>query len=309
MGALVCLEISLRLAGWVYQSQYYRFTPWPDGIGVLFLGESSTVGLWVKPEEAYPEQLIQLLQKHYRNRNIYSIVPPHIGQNTSQMSNRIDDYLDRYKPRLVVIMAGINNEWSLTESHINQFISMDSKEARSIRATVFFNQFRTFKFFRHLYVSTLKSENALSRIERMRSVLGHPEGAEFPPRKDLYDFSARHRTEFLRLWQSDLSHIIDQSKKSKSQVLLMSYHLNTGYLSSQNFIDAAKSHGVALVRNDLEFEKQRHKGRLHELVLSDHWHPSPKGYEVIAKTALKEITRSNLLGLQEPQTKSLLSKK
>src|SRR5262249_18432542 len=59
----------------------------PGSINIVCLGESTTAGLWIRFEDSYPKQLERVLREFYRTNAINVIVPPHIGQNTSQMAN------------------------------------------------------------------------------------------------------------------------------------------------------------------------------------------------------------------------------
>jgi len=96
---LCLLELSLRLAGYVYLNRIYREQfldlchPTPEDITIVCLGESSTAGLWVSYENSYPKQLERKLKAYYRGHSIKIVVPPHLGQNTSQIANRMEDYL------------------------------------------------------------------------------------------------------------------------------------------------------------------------------------------------------------------------
>ena len=108
---LVLLELLLLVGGYFYLSRSYLaalrgLNPAKDGVNIVCLGESSTAGLWVKWEESYPMQLQDKLRKLYASEKINIMVPVHVGQNTSQMANRINQYLELYKPKLLIIMAG-----------------------------------------------------------------------------------------------------------------------------------------------------------------------------------------------------------
>jgi len=90
---------------------------------IIALGESSTAGLWVDQPQSYPAQLEMMLQERYPEKNIRVFVPLHVGQNTSQVANRIEQHIATYDPKLIILMVGYNNEWSLSESHITRFVT------------------------------------------------------------------------------------------------------------------------------------------------------------------------------------------
>jgi hypothetical protein len=87
---IVIAEIGLRLVGFWYLANFYRelgtASRIQGSINIVCLGESTTAGLWVKFEDSYPKQLERVLRDFYRTNTINAIVPPHIGQNTSQMA-------------------------------------------------------------------------------------------------------------------------------------------------------------------------------------------------------------------------------
>jgi hypothetical protein len=156
-------EAALRAAGRLYLRNLYvtsfqSLDPRPGDVNVLCLGESSTAGLGVDPAESYVGQLQALLRDFYDEPRIRTIVPPHVGQNTSQMANRIGDYLGLYTPRLVLVMAGYNNEWSLAESHV--FASSRGRPAQTgACALVFLDGFGCL-LLRYGYLRTLTRERS-----------------------------------------------------------------------------------------------------------------------------------------------------
>src|SRR5438128_2511049 len=116
--SIVGLELVLRLSGALYVRWTYGggADADPNAITILCLGESSTVGLWVPREDSYPGQLEHALRDYYGEQRIHVVVPLHLGQNTSQIADHLPEHLRIHRPRLVVLMTGYNNEWSLAES-------------------------------------------------------------------------------------------------------------------------------------------------------------------------------------------------
>lgn len=155
--SLFCAEIALRVTGDLYLRKLYvhkyaYLKPSPENIVVLCLGESTTAGLWVDWQDSYPAQLKAMLQKEYPSKKIYVIVPPHVGQNTSQVSNRIKHYINLYQPHLIILMVGVNNRYSLAESHVGQFIRLDRIDTLKVKSLIWLNSLRSFKMARYLYL-------------------------------------------------------------------------------------------------------------------------------------------------------------
>jgi len=298
-------EAALRAAGRLYLRNLYvtsfqSLDPRPGDVNVLCLGESSTAGLGVDPAESYVGQLQALLRDFYDEPRIRTIVPPHVGQNTSQMANRIGDYLGLYTPRLVLVMAGYNNEWSLAESHVTRFLEGRPAQTWRVRALVFLDGFRLFKLLRYGCLRTLTRERSAYLADNAQYVFGHPELVRFPPAPWVYSFARQHAAAFAAAWREDVTTIVRESRARGARPLLMTYHLNPSYLPQHEFVALATKLGVPLVRNDAAFAELARAHGSSPYLLDDGWHPSPSGYAEIARNAFQVIWRADLLGLTPP---------
>jgi hypothetical protein len=254
----------------------------------------------VAPAESYPKQLESLLRDFYDNPRIRTIVPPHVGQNTSQMANRIAGYLDLYQPRLVVVMAGYNNEWSLAESHVVGFLNAGGAEALQVRALVGLERLRLFKLARYAYLRLVARERSSYVRENARYAWGHPELVRYPPAPWVHAFAERHRDAFVRSWRADVEALLQAARARGARGLLMTYHIAPSYLPAREYAELAARLGVPLVRNDSAFDALRRQDRLARHLLEDAWHPTPAGYALIARNAFQTIWQNDLLGLASP---------
>jgi lysophospholipase L1-like esterase len=296
LGILVLSEIVMRIVGQVYLSSLYvkqnqnnKVTP--DRVNILCLGESSTAGLGVEPQQTYPARLQELLRQAYPQENIETIVPPHVGQNTSQVANRINQYIAMYRPKLMIMMLGYNNEWSLAESHVGKFLSLTKFENVKIKILIGLNNLRIFKLFRFLYLQFVVEDKSkyLEGLKDKEYIWGGPELVRYPPSRYAYDFALRNREAFVKLWHYDLKEIIALAKVNNIPVVLMTYHINPTYLPVSEWISLSRIEGIPLVRNDVEFDKLREEGMLGEYLLNDKWHPNAKGYQLIAQNVFAAI--------------------
>jgi lysophospholipase L1-like esterase len=287
------LELGLKAIGrYVLEKQYSHTSapPYKEGdINILCLGESTTVGLWVKPEESYPKQLEALLRKELGTDAIRAIVPPHIGQNTSQQANRIEDYLDRYRPKVVILMAGANNEWALNESHIARFLKLGSLDTLYLHVRIFADRSSVFKALRHLFLR-VSDTNA-------GAIWGHPEKTEWPPRAEVTSFARENAPAFLELWRSDMTAMIDAAKARSLPVIVMTYPIMPRYLAAEEFRKLAEGTGSTFVDNSATFEKLKEEGSIPAYLERDNWHPSGPGYALIAESLKAVIVERRLLGL------------
>lgn len=299
-GLLLLAELGLRAAGYFYLARFYAqqfeaVTNGAEGINIVCLGESSTAGVGVEWKDSYPKQLETMLRESYGTARIRVVVPAHVGQNSSQVSNRIADYIKLYHPKLIVAMMGYNNEWSLAESHIGRFLPASSVSAWEVRALIALDSLRLFKVARYGYHSVFSS-NATSERDRL-VVLGHPELVRYPPADWVYDFARSNKPAFVALWKSDMQHVFEAAKAHGVGGVLMTYHINPTYLGTDEFTTLASEEKVPLVRNDAPFSDLVEKGTVSRYLTSDHWHPNRFGYAIIAADLFREIVHENLLGL------------
>ncbi|MBU1863077.1 MAG: hypothetical protein KKH94_05395 [Candidatus Omnitrophica bacterium] len=287
----------------LYVHDYTQNTHVAYTTNIICLGESSTAGLWVPKEESYPAQLERLLQRHYSTYSTKSIkvfVPPHVGQNTSQMVNRINDCIDAYKPSLIVIMVGANNEWSLAESNIINFLSYNTFDKTRMKLYILLHDMRLFKIFKYLFATYFTHKNIVYPTDEEKKsyldcVVGGIEYYPFPPEKYISDFARVHHKEFVDLWKYDVETIISIAKKRKVNIILMSYPAGI-YVKSKEFVHMAKKHNIPLIRNDIIF-KELSQMKPHEdyFLPHDRWHPNEKGYTIIAHNVFECIQKKHLI--------------
>ena len=304
IGLVVIVEICLRLVGFWYLTNFYRelgaALRIPGSINIVCLGESTTAGLWIRFEDSYPKQLERALREFYRTNAINVIVPPHIGQNTSQMANRIHHYLERYRPRLLIVMAGANNEWSLAESNITMFIDKRTLgiSALKIRLIVLLDSLRTFKVLRHGYDALAAWASRDHDAQNWESVWAHPEYTRFPPDASVWKFARDHPAPFVDLWRHDVRVIIRTAKANDVKVILMTYPLNPTYLRQPTeWSRIAREEDVPLLRNDVIFRDLAQQGTLDQYLKEDHWHPNERGYTLVTGNVFDFIIRHDTLQL------------
>lgn len=286
------LEIVLRIAGSHYQNRFWEAsTIAPGDIAILTLGESTTGGLWLPIEDSYPKQLQVVLQDRYRTSRIQVVIPPHSGQNTSQMLHRLPRYLAAFHPVLVILMAGVNNEWSLAESNLGQFMPSGSWRTYAFRLRRRLDDIKVVRLGRWLYDSSGQAwSNLKSDLE------GQPRRNEWPPDNDPLVAHIGPDT-FARLWQSDMGQMIAQSKASGAAVLLMTYP-NYERPSVAQFREMADKWEVPLLDNHPAFEEFIRQGREKEVLFDDLRHPNKKGYAMVADNAFRKILEMGVLDSQ-----------
>lgn len=299
---LFSMEMILRLAGDLYLKKlyvhkYYNAENHPNAVNILCLGESSTAGLWVPWQDSYPAQLQEILRKEYPEEDIRAFVPAHVGQNTSQMANRIEQYIKLYSPRFIIIMAGYNNEWSLAESHITGFLNSNNLESLRVKALILLNNFRLFKMLRYIYLEFIVREVSpyMRGLKDNEYIWGGPEFTRGPQKKFIYSFAHSHRDAFVELWRYDIKKMIDAARKHNIRPIIMTYHINPAYLPTEEFLMLAQEEETMLIRNDVLFKSLIDDDSIGDYLLWDNWHPNKKGYALIAKNVFGAIKNDEQL--------------
>jgi len=106
---LILLEVGLRIAGafvLYLQEQHNHLSFNKNEYRILCLGESTTA---LGGEDAYPRQLEVMLNAQGRQRKFTVINKGIISTTSNYILTHIDQNLDTYKPKMVIVMMGIND--------------------------------------------------------------------------------------------------------------------------------------------------------------------------------------------------------
>lgn len=286
---LLAIELLLRCAGCYYRKRFWDASALSgEDLAILAVGESTTGGLWLPPEDSYPKQLQRLLRDHCRNNRIQVLIPPHTGQNTSQMLHRFPRYLSASRPALVLVMAGVNNKWSLAESNLGDFMPRGDWRTYAFRLRRWTDDVKVFRLFRYLFDSSGQAwKNFKSDLE------GKPRYTPWPPEDDPLVGNIG-REAFVRLWRSDVGQLIEQARKAGAAVILMTYpNYDTPPLSE--FQAMAQKWSLPLVDNHKAFADLIRQGRAKEFFFEDLRHPNAKGYSIVAQNAFRAVLKTGRL--------------
>jgi len=280
--------------GWYFTRKYdahqKRALAQRDCVTILALGESTTGGLWVDMDQSYPAQLERILTRRYR-RPICVVFPPHLGQNTSQMLNRIDRYLHSYSPRLVILMCGVNNTWSLEESNIAGFLNVLDVRQPSLLVRLALDHSRVFKLAR------MALYDLNWRVKAHRELQGTPGFTPWPPPDENNRFGTANRAAFLRMWRYEVGEMIDRSRANGAAAVLMTYP-NYDFPPVSEFEAMAAQKHVPLQRNDLLLKPLLDPAVFEYYFFREGYHPKAEGYAMIASELAHLIKDHNLLGLR-----------
>jgi lysophospholipase L1-like esterase len=110
---LALLEGGLRLAGFIMllprHLQERTHAPSADEFRILAVGESTTFGLGVAHDKAYPEQLERRLNQHSAYKKFVVINTGVPGQTSTSILRSIRYQLRKYEPQVVLTHFGVND--------------------------------------------------------------------------------------------------------------------------------------------------------------------------------------------------------
>lgn len=134
---VILLEIILRIGGLTYNFIHSSDYDKDADFVILSIGESTTLGLGVSPDQTYSKQLEHLLNNNSRSLKFTVINKGRVSQMSSSILRNIDNQMIKYQPDLVISLFGVND----FNEHLNNI--------HSIRGSYFkpFYNLRVYKLF------------------------------------------------------------------------------------------------------------------------------------------------------------------
>lgn len=121
MALLVVLELSMRVAGYIYSnvsdntkirviSKKHK-----EEFAILCLGDSYTFGLGASKYNSYPAHLERILNEKFPARKYKVYNSGIIGNNSSTVAlEDLQKHISEITPDLIIVMTGCNNAWLLS---------------------------------------------------------------------------------------------------------------------------------------------------------------------------------------------------
>jgi lysophospholipase L1-like esterase len=227
---LVILELALRLGGLAYLYAR-RQAPDPPSQGefrILAVGESTTFGVGVAPEAAYPQQLERMLNENGDKR--YVVINTGVpGQTSTSILRSIRYQLDKYRPHVVITQMGVNDLNDMLND-LSSRVILGFYVPEPIAALHVFRLFmvaRDFALVRWIPAG----DGAWRFFDREQR---NPDG------------SWRQRAEFLEQLELNYGDIIDTIRASGARVIMLSY-LRGGWRVCRALRVVAQRKGAPLV--------------------------------------------------------------
>ena len=285
---LFLLEIFFRIAG-VIRNKIYgsKADLEKESFVILCLGDSTTEGLRVEREYSYPSRLQGLLDSNIKDNQYVVINEGHSSMNSSQLLNRLDDYIETHKPNLVVVLIGMNDAWNLKESNIWMFENTGSWSQIGSRIKIILSNVRVYQFIKLLSVSKEPREP--------REPIVAPDDfyKEFQDRAKKYDKSIDEQKKLFDLLNHNIGQIIRISKRNGILVFLMTYQ-KEGLGGARGILNIVyESLNLPIVDNAALFQEAGKKG--YNFISVDNYHPNELGYLSIAKNVFNRMVEEGLI--------------
>jgi lysophospholipase L1-like esterase len=265
---LVALEIGLRLIGWATLTLRARQpaagTQQGPALRMLHLGESTTFGLGVRPDEAYPAVVAEILTARFPAQQFVSINRGVPGLVTSAMERTIGEKLAAVRPNLVTIMAGAND--------FNEELNGLRSAAADIRAEGLRRVVQNLRVYKFVWLG-LQLARPDVRLEQGEVIYYHHGGSK----NILYETQRNERkiAGVTSELEQNLRQIIGECRNTGATVALVGYI--QAFEENTILMRVAKETGVTYVSTYLEPE-----ARQRSLFTADGWHPSALGHRHIA---------------------------
>jgi lysophospholipase L1-like esterase len=268
MVLVVALELGLRLAGWATLTLRARqaggdASQRPGIVRMLHLGESTTFGLGVKREEAYPAIVAEDLRTRHPGHEFVSTNRGVPGLVTSAMERTLNEKLTLIHPRLVTIMAGAND----FNEELNGLASQDRFLPQRVAGLL-----SSLRIYKTLWLGFQLMRPSV-RLEQGEVIYYHHGGSK----NILYETPRDEQriAEVTFQLEDNLRRMIGAARKAGSIVLLVGYI--QAIEENKILMRVANETAVPYVSTYLEPEARRR-----DLFVADGWHPSALGHRYIA---------------------------
>ena len=264
---LVVAELALRGAAWVAGDRIARLRDDPgllQDADVAVYGDSTPFGLGAST--SFPRELAVATGEKVVNRS-------QPGINSSQTAAILKEDLERYRPRVIVVEAGVNDAWNLAD--------VDPDLLGPLGA-----------WRRYL------PEPRLWRLARIWLTAGPGASAYDTMKPGRGDWRRRFETEeqlgpenVAKITRRSFDRMIAAATASGATILFLGYQA-PGWHGSADAVSALLAREYPDRFIDL---RSLFAGREAELILPDAIHPTDKGHRVIAERLRDELARRGLL--------------
>ncbi|OGP60621.1 MAG: hypothetical protein A2V67_14455 [Deltaproteobacteria bacterium RBG_13_61_14] len=297
------LEGGLQLAGlaarWLFKPELAH----PGAPVILCLGDSHTFGVGMPADRAYPAQLEKRLSDQGIMVNVVNLGAP--GTNTSQIRCHLPEWIQRFRPSVIVVLAGVNDGWNSSEvlrvDWEDGVLKGQPGKLWRARALNILSYLKTYRLAAYL---VRRADWGRQRIEQERQRDSAWVFHNYAPEEAVpVDYAEWDRA--LR----NLTWIADFARQRQVQIVFMTYMgvPSVAEFEGPNHVlrKAAKDRQAPLVDNDLAARPelltpngQLNRSRAQTLFLPDA-HPTAAGHSRIANNLAQLLLEKRLFPSEE----------
>ncbi|MBN2407395.1 MAG: hypothetical protein JXJ19_06835 [Elusimicrobia bacterium] len=271
---LLSVEVALRIceSGYYYycaRAPMFRDLVDDSAYRIICVGESTVQGHEVEERYSFPKVLEKMLSERYPDRNIRVYKLGILGVTVSKIAENFRGYLDHYRPHLVILLVGHNNYHVIIDEDVAK------NEKSSLIPYSFYLMKRAKLFKLGAFLAGMYRKNVYGRIFDIRD-------------KNIIDARAIYKKRFVK----DIEYMIKESRRVNADVILCNYFRSWFNEYAQGI---AQKNGTYFCDNQKVAEEYISGGREREIFYSDNWHPSIKGYSLIAGNLFGLITEKKLV--------------
>ncbi|MCK6449120.1 MAG: SGNH/GDSL hydrolase family protein [Planctomycetes bacterium] len=241
---------------------------------VVCQGDSNTFGLHVEPEEAYPGALQALFDEHgLSDKRVVNRGVP--GKPSWAVANELEHDLELYRPRIVIVMVGVNDRNQLRPDDWMSKVLQSSRFARMVRRTL---------------------TNASETVHAAERSTGRSkEGSDEPPTFEMNFGTADERT-IARWTREGYERIVARVREAGATPVLMTYFDSVSSMEgpSKTARNVARDTGALLVDLRELFAPALRELGTDALEFPDA-HLRPVGYRIVARAIFDELAKAKLI--------------
>lgn len=278
--ALVLLEIFFRVVAFVKVELLSPSAKKTAGVfTVLCVGDSTTEGLKVAKKFSYPSQLQELLKNYSPKKKFRVINIGHAGMSSSQVLNRFQKNIIKYRPDVIVLQVGINDPWNLSESNIWVFDQSHLSDKIKLKTDLFFSGLKVYRLARLLIISYKKTRAA--PLDHTQESLA-----------ESFEFSEDKRKMLYKLLSYNINHMVFLAKQYNVPIFFQTYQAE-GIGNPRDLINKVyRTLTVPVVDNQAVFDLATAHGL--KVFSDDEFHPNEVGYGLIARNVYNMMVRQGM---------------
>lgn len=259
------VEAGLRVAASVVSETRGAHTS-GDRRRILCVGDSNTFGVRVAAEDSYPGRLEAFLNRSGDRYQVLNRGRP--GQNTALILKTLRDDLERDRPEVLLVLAGINNGWNVAGREQESFLD-GLRLVRLLRIAA----------------------HDLRTGGREEPASGAGEAAAVTRATD-----PRTAAELRQVTRDDLVRIAEVARGAGVRCVLQTYPSHHPHMPPYNDAarDAAAASGALLSDHDRRFGPYIERYGWDRLFFEDS-HPVEAGYALMARDLLRDLLEDGVV--------------